>query len=110
MADIHILECAENGDRTVVCAAFHVDINLDNNEYPGTDGSSVVPDLGEAEENALIAGTLLEHVKSWKFPTSVEIAAARDVLRAAWHDVKAAAQIRIDTSYQWYGAELERSA
>ena len=109
MADIHLLEStfSENGAGTIR-TVFHVP-NEKTNNYPGVT-ESVVPGISQAELDALVAGTLVEVVRSVKDNIGKGEAGIKTRIPAMWQGVADETQAKLDKDYAFYGIELARAA
>ena len=109
MADIHILETDRSGPSVRARIVYHVPVNRDNNAYPGGQTSGV-PNIAQAEIDALAAGTLYEESKTLKTTvagaTQATLAAA---IRARWEPTCVRIQALLDERYKFFGATLARA-
>ena len=109
MADIHILETDRAGDAVRARVIYHVPVTGASNAYPGGQTSGV-PNIAQAEIDALAAGTLYEETETLKTTTAgatqATLAAA---IRARWEPTRVRIQALMDERYKFFGATLARA-
>ena len=109
MADIHILETDRSGPSVRARIVYHVPVNRDNNAYPGGQTSGV-PNISQAEIDALAAGTLYEESKTLKTTAAgTTPAALAATVRARWEPARVRVQAMLDERFKYYGTELARA-
>lgn len=124
MSDFHILDINDRKDQARV--VFHFAIPAGNNnanpavsfataykqwrEFDGSILKSVIPDLATTnptEDTAIKNGTVIEQVLVVEYAATANNAAKLAVIQAAWTDLNAKAQTRIQDNLKFWGHAAE---